>query len=828
MILLVESKRDDLLLPYFELVKDKIPGLTLGKFKGVMLDKLAAQGNINNLSLGSNFYLAGATRYYFQGQLTLNGQVNLLKGDTTTPDVWNEDACRKLNALINILRNSYIDSIGTKFEIEEDFGNLPINRLFRKYGKKIDAELGINNVSDEEKPKAPEIDRNPEVGNGYTFDILYSFNDATKYNSYTSPGAWCITYGQQHYDYYRRHLGIHYVIFLKKGYENVKRQTGPGYTRQKPHDKYGNSMIAFLQKNDSWMPTYITSRWNHGYHGDGTSGTEADHAYTLEEFCEITGVTPDDLQRIYKIWKTDVKNKKDDDDEVKIDRAELKIAMTSVLRKLKYAQITINNGQNPSEALAAAGATLESTLYGDGEQQKKSVCEYKIAANDMEFLFICDRTNIIFDSLAEFSMVEFATGQQLWGGSHNGQDIIVFNYETYSKLYSVRYHSFIDIGGKTKFKRLPERQNPGAAVPLFIEVKNSFKDIALLSLSSGKPLKLPNGQYWFNEVKFDNGGGRWEPRNTIVSHIIYDTFGSIIEIVYDESSREKYFYSLKAKKFVDYLKNIDNNEHVDCWSRNAIQDPHQYEVVLMKGMAGVDGYSAIAFSPDGTTYRTTKSLLIDDNGNQLNIYKRDRFDRLTGHYGRFISYDNGTTADNWYKNFEFYDIVTKKLVAIGKQPLVTNGNIEYCGRYLSISKNDMPRYFFFRNPGYSDSTYKVYDSTVGLLVKNPFTGRADFKLETTGNALNGDDVTFYKDDFNTYNYANTLQGDYDTRWEKAMEERAKHLVYFNRIDLEYFPNNLPVNDEYSKSKHQQNEPAVALREEKIREAVANAIKKILK
>ena len=113
MVLLLEGKRDNLLLPYFELVKDKIPELTLGKFKGLMLDKLAAQGNINNLSLGSNFYLAGATRYYFQGQLTTNGHANLLDGDLQTPDVWDGDACKKLNALINVLRNSFIDSIGT-------------------------------------------------------------------------------------------------------------------------------------------------------------------------------------------------------------------------------------------------------------------------------------------------------------------------------------------------------------------------------------------------------------------------------------------------------------------------------------------------------------------------------------------------------------------------------------------------------------------------------------------------------------------------------------------------------------------------------------------
>ena len=172
-------------------------------------------------------------------------------------------------------------------------------------------------------PSVLVLDRSNRVGNGYTFDIIYSYNDATKYNEYTSPGAWCITYGMNHYRYYMDRLNIHYVIFLKDGYQNIPRETGPGFTKQKPHDEYGNSMIAFLQKNNSWEPTYITSRWNHGY--GKTSGTEADYAYNLEEFCNITGVTPKDLERIYKIWKTDNKEKRENQP---IDRAELKVAMT--------------------------------------------------------------------------------------------------------------------------------------------------------------------------------------------------------------------------------------------------------------------------------------------------------------------------------------------------------------------------------------------------------------------------------------------------------------------------------------------------------------------
>ena len=92
--IITESRRDDLLLPYYEMVKQQFPELTLGQFKGKMLDKLAAQGGINNLSLSSNYYLAGATKYYFNGDLTKNRKINFAGNDN-----WNEDVCKRLNAL---------------------------------------------------------------------------------------------------------------------------------------------------------------------------------------------------------------------------------------------------------------------------------------------------------------------------------------------------------------------------------------------------------------------------------------------------------------------------------------------------------------------------------------------------------------------------------------------------------------------------------------------------------------------------------------------------------------------------------------------------------
>ena len=343
MVILKESKRDDLLLPYLEILHSKGINMSLGMFKTVMLDKLSNQGGMHNLSLGSNFYLAGATKYYFNGDLTLNKDLSILKGDENATDQWNEEVCKRLDACIVILRNAFIDTVGTTFEQPEDFGNLSIAKLLRKYNKKINAELGIVTEPKTRANAKQKTDDNPNVGNGYTFKILYNYHDGTCFERLTAPGSWCITYGQNHYRYYMRHLNIHYVIFLKNGYENVERRVGPGFTKRKPHDEYGNSMIALLQSNEDGRPIYITSRWNHGHYSDDTNGTEADHAYTPEEFYRITGVTPEDLQRIFHVWE---ENKGKRNPNSNSSASEAKREKLQALRYLKYAQYRANGGDS--------------------------------------------------------------------------------------------------------------------------------------------------------------------------------------------------------------------------------------------------------------------------------------------------------------------------------------------------------------------------------------------------------------------------------------------------------------------------------------------------
>jgi hypothetical protein len=261
------------------------------------------------------------------------------------PDVkdnFNENVCRKLDAIILVLRDSYIDSVGTTWEQPEDFGTLRIDELFRKYGRKI--KRGVeNDVSHDESGLTT---KRVELKN-YTYDILYSYEEARKYNRATSPGAWCITYGQQHYNNYikmnRRYGGIHYVVFRQNGYENIPRVEekdkwlpGPKGL-PKPQDAYGNSLICVLQRNDCPEPTYITSRWNHG---SGFS-VEADYAYTKREFLNVIGADESILQQIYNEWKENYNSS-----HTKSSRL-TKAVSVPIIRAFKYAQMQINSGADP-------------------------------------------------------------------------------------------------------------------------------------------------------------------------------------------------------------------------------------------------------------------------------------------------------------------------------------------------------------------------------------------------------------------------------------------------------------------------------------------------
>ena len=585
MMILNESGRDDLLLPFLEILKSRGIDCKLGVLKRYLLKHFVEDGDFRNLSLGSNFYLAGVARYYFNGDLTQNKDLAVFDETNQTKDIWNEDICKRLNALILILRNSVVDSIGETFEQPEDFGDLPIAKLLRKYGAKINKELGIVPTK---KEKVDTLDRSENVGNGYTFDIIYSQDDATKYYKPTQPGAWCITYAKQHYNYYKNHLGIHYVIFKKNGWENVPRQKGPDWTPRKPQDEYGCSLIALLQSNSNGEPVYITSRWNHGW--ESGTACEADHAFTKEEFFAKTGVNDADLQRIFTIWQKDksARAPRDGQNAKKLYN----------LRDLKYRQMRINGGENPDSVMVTVPREMtdkekiqvyienhKSTIVGNGKPNK-SIIDYFIEIEGVKYHVLVDKGRILFESLVSS---EDYMGRSYWRPTYDYTDrmnsdntrkasdckwlhnMIVIRLEGAKyKLYDIRRHQFLDVGGVTTFKYIDNTRDWQSEDAVFYELKLTNRQIALVDINTNTPLKLPNGQYWFEELKYPGKPTYWgrEVRPGFVN-----SNATYLTIIYDSSAKEMFFYNMSTRRFENLdLSNFISTDSISVKSAG-LNDP---------------------------------------------------------------------------------------------------------------------------------------------------------------------------------------------------------------------------------------------------------------
>ena len=742
-MILNESSRDKLLMPYVELLNNNGIECDLSQVKQSLLAKFVNEALIRNLSLESNFYLAGIAKYYFQGELTTNKELNIL--NPRVKDKFIPEICERLNTLILILREKYIDSIGTKFDIEEDFGELSVKKLLRKYNKLITKELS----GDEEKNVAADdgIDRNTRVGNGYTFDILYSFEDAKKYNHYTEPGAWCITYGKQHYDGYVNRLGIHYVIFLKDGYENVKREKGPGWSYRKPQDEYGNSMIALLQSNRTGEPVFITSRWNHGSYLDNSS-CEADHAYTKEEFEKVTGVSDADLQRIFEIWKADAKNKSG------VDRSELNKEKTFVLRKFKYAQMRMNGGnfdnafderhsirsvltsrkkyENLKQTIENVETGNEEELASLNKQLKKllrnSVTVNTVVINGKSYSFLVDGTKILFDTIRETQRYLYFTtdardddydNARLWGK----KDLIMIrkpkannrHSDDYLMLYNTRAHSYVEVDGVKRFKDIGYRGRE--ARDGYYEVCVSTLQRALIDSNTNMPVRLPNGSCWYEAISSNL------TRYTRLSHTISPSFlfkdEGIAKIVYDSSSGEEYLFDLKTKKAIS-TKELFGKNVKSVWP----------EIQSLK----FDGLSIVRINMKNEE-KEYCSLIKDFK--PLNIGGYEKFNSII--YGGCGIFFFKLTED--YSSGIIYDYGTKEIV----KPPVDDAVYPTAYAYDYDDFNRDMRFTQFQCVN-KRNTYILYDLKFKCFLKNPLTNNYYFNAIMFYN-ISGE-ITYYSYDSN--------------------------------------------------------------------------------
>lgn len=722
MRILNESKRDDLLLPYLEILKQRGINATLGQLKSFMLRKLTDEGRIRNLSLGSNFYLAGAVRYYFNGDLTLNKDLSVFKNDPTAKDTWNEEVCTRLNVLINILRDAYIDTIGETFEQPEDFGTLSIAKLLRKYNKKINAVL-----TGEKEEESEESVTDNSFGNGYTYEILYSYQDARKYCDATYPGSWCITYGENHYNGYIKHLGIHYVILRKNGWENVERKKGPDWSYHKPQDEYGCSLIALLQSNTNGEPIYITSRWNHGWSSDN-SHCEADHAFTKADLMQKTGITDEDLQKIFAEWKKGVSLRNRTGKEFK--KEQLK-----VVRQLKYAQMRINGGDFSSitDTIKVYG-NFSAPLSEAKINKHLLLCSTSIGAGDTYF-FLMDKGKIIFDTLTakdctigysevnentEYNAIFDRRTSSLMKGYNN---LMMLQFPTYILLYDTRRRQIIEIDGIKKFKAIPRmtEKYPNS----FYEIRLSNREAALSSTSTNTPLKLPNGSCWFNQIKSSTPRlyANTMTRSNLDTHAYNGGQGGMFEILYDESSGERYFYDIAKKRFLENTPEIDGNKLTLC-EYFTYQDYNSFMVQS-------------SISDDFGWRSSYRPIILMRNGEVIEIEGHRYFKDLKSFGSGIITFIPFTEANRyettWRLSSTLYDLQERRLL----QHPVTGEALDESYSCSSYPEN---RILFIHkkkedNVGWRHSPFILYDKMYREFIKNPIgvPSEYDFYLDSKGN-----------------------------------------------------------------------------------------------
>ena len=736
--LLLESSRDEMLKPYYEMVVGNGNNISFGRFKSILLEHLANFGGLKNLSLASNYYLAGAARYYFNGDLTYNKDLALFHEyklgreceteSNNFKDEWNEDICKRLNILILILRNAYIDTVGSQFEQPEDFGNMPLLKLLKKYNKKIESVIFGENKKEEEDKKY-----STRVGNGYTFDIIYSQKDCGKYFNATSPGAWCITYSISNYNMYIKNHNIHYVIFAQDGWEKIRRVPNRkmwvdnGRGLQKPQDEYGNSLIALLQKNVNGEPDYITSRWNHGSSDSGP--VEADHAYTKEEFMQITGVSEEDLMRIFKIWNENKEKRK--------KNTPSKIELNNAIRKLKEVQMRINGGDDPKKYFNGYTAVV-----GDGNNLRKGFykCFYKSEENNKLYFCLMDNGRLCFDSVFESSSFHVTDCRSIL------PDRYVF-YDSKTKryiMYNYRKHSLLTVDGTSKFIEVPLdtslRDNKPGDIRFYC-VKKTKHDVALLDYNTDKPVILPNGEVWSACIIDD----RYDSYRVDTASIYSKKYGIELEMIYDESSREKYFFNIETRKFFKpepfkVTQQMEDEFHVSKW-----------EPVISR-IDGLDNNYVNLFCIEykslknvgSRNYHESPLFLYSGDEKPFNIRGNNMFRYIRGVDGRVLLFKKVSLSEDGTKfnidnNFSFFDLKNgntvemegfKTSATVAKIIKYLNSEYLYCSErslHFIYNLNDCE---LVRN--FDNGKYNLDDDEIELEIQKYLSKKGTFYDSRTG------------------------------------------------------------------------------------------------
>lgn len=540
--LLVEGTRDKMFQKYADLLAEKGVQVTASQLKDIMRKKLTVEAGMSSMSLPSSYFLSGATKLYFNGELTTNKRVALLYPKMNITDKFDYLKCKKLNKIIIDLRNIFIDSEGRQWDVPEDFGDLSLDDIFKKY-KRLIKGMDAEAEAETKEPK----DLSTDLGD-YSFEIIYQHKDAEKYGPYTQPGQWCITMAGNDYWYnrYTQDKKTFFVVFKRKGWENEKRAVGEGY----PCDMYGTSLMAVQLKQADGRFHCCTTRWNHGKY-DSPNIPNADFAVPKGFFMQTTGCDESKLKEIHAEWVrvsgTIVKP------ETPKSQEELEM-----LRKFKYCAIQISNGQNPTleghemfDQIWPVNATNGTGKWNKG---MNAACildndRYKSWKALMDNGRLKPETLVSGDieTLSHMTYSVLACAQQERENAKPAMErFVILQAEPRSnkfKIYDRIMHRLISVNNKTVFENLYGVSKK--TLHLFMKV--GTKQYSILDLNTGKTVKSPNGTDVFeNMLRFGSSYNNRVKDRDDVNHMIF--------LVGDSANQECFYYDDKTGRISEFQK----------------------------------------------------------------------------------------------------------------------------------------------------------------------------------------------------------------------------------------------------------------------------------
>lgn len=332
----------------------------------------------------------------------------------------------------------------------------------------------------------------------------------------------------------------------------------------------------------------------------------------------ITGVSEEELMKIFSIWKK-AKPKQSDDKE----------KISNTIRLLKEIQIKINGGEDPSKIFYAY-----TPVIGNGSNLKKGIwkCRFNNKQDGNTYCMLYDNNRIIFETVSsrEFFVEESAC----FNGKIKVTIFVGKNAKTKNyMLYDYRKHKIVSFDGIYKFISIPlasEFEDKGWKV--LCEFKRTKNDMLLVDSKLENPLTLPNGDIWAADV-FCGNTLRYEN----VSEVYSSTITPVLEIIVDKSSREKYFYNMVTDKFLDIPKLSLNPELNEKWNLS------EWEPIIGNIKNFNNAYYISYKNPkrlvDGEynrTYEDSPCFLFSLNGTPINICGDNMFVHIYGVMNRVL------------------------------------------------------------------------------------------------------------------------------------------------------------------------------------------------